>query len=184
MSYHNTKSGRCFPSEKRLAVDLDCTDRTIRTAVKELTDLRYIVTKTKAGEGRSSQYNLWIPAGKKEYKKAENYCRHLRKKTSAKQMNELMKEQQKLSITPGANVTKDAGDSIGSAKKIEQLQSSVIDALGGGAEAWELLLAIDQTSRDQIESSYVKSETRLPKATGKYVDAIRKADDDSTRRRG
>jgi len=176
MSYHNTKTGRCFPSERRLAAHLDRTERTIRTAVRQLTKYGYIVFKTKAGEGRSTQYRLWIPSGKKEYDKAERFCRSYRKKPSAKQMKEPLKEQKRRSRSISKKVVDHVDKDVGNAKKLEALQNAVVQALGGSAEAWEKLQRIDQESRDKIETSYLLGEMALSAATAKHLEAVQSSD--------
>lgn len=59
MNYHNTKTGRCFPSEATLTHALN------RTALRNLEKHKYIRVRRRKGRNGTNQYDLYIPSGKK-----------------------------------------------------------------------------------------------------------------------
>lgn len=84
IEYHNTRTGRCYPSQRRLARDLGVEQRTIRNWISSLSKFGYVSLLPKGGRGGTNAYEIWLPSGKMEFKDAEKALQAIRKRRAAK----------------------------------------------------------------------------------------------------
>jgi hypothetical protein len=167
MSHHNTKTGRCFPSEATLAHALSCTERSIRTALKCLAEHKYIRISRGKGRNGTNQYTLSIPSGKNAYDKAEKLRLSHRKKSSAKPMKKPLKEQEREKARVkfmSEKRQRDNFDESSDAKKQGNLHRKFVERFDNDAKGWELLQSIDAQTLQGIEDQYLGDDTSLNSA--------------------
>jgi DNA-binding transcriptional regulator YhcF (GntR family) len=164
MNHHNTKTGRCFPSEATLAHALGCTERSIRTALKSLEKHKYIRVHRGKGRNGTNQYDLYMPSGKNEYFQAEKTRLSDRKKSSAKPMKEPLKEQER-NIARAKFMSekrqRDSFDEKSDAKKQGQLSGKFVEYIGNDEKGWDLLLRINEQTMLEIENRFLKGDLSL-----------------------
>lgn len=179
MDHHNTITGRCFPSEATLAHALNCTDRSIRTALKNLEKHKYIRVRRGKGRNGTNQYDLTMPSGKNEYDQAAISRQSPRKKSSAKPMKEPLKEQERNIARAkfmSEKMRRDSFDEKSDAKKQEQLSGKFVEYIGNDEKGWELLLRINEQKMLEIENRFLKGELSLNAAVALLLKASRCAE--------
>jgi hypothetical protein len=176
MSHHNTKTGRCYPSEATLAHALNCTERSIRTALKCLAEHKYIRISRGKGRNGTNQYTLAIPSGKNEYDKAEKLRLSQGKKPSAKPMNKPLKEQEREKARVMYMSEKRQRNNIdenSGAKKQGNLHRKVVERFDNESTGWELLQSIDTKTLQGIENQYLEDDKSLNSAVELLLNATR-----------
>ena len=171
--YHNTKSGACFPSLPRLAHDLDCTDRSIRTALRALEVANYMNTQRGQGRNRTNQYDINVLSGKKAYEDREKNRRYDRKTSSPKQMNQNLKEQfpGNPDIPQGCLSHADEQSVEPSiAKKQGCVQRELAERLGAGAKGWGILFNIDDAYRESVELRVIAGAISIEQGVQELID--------------
>lgn len=179
MAHHNTKDGRCYPSEKALAVALDCSDRSIRSALKKLVENKYVRIKRHGGRNGTNQYDLAIPSGKKEYDQAAILRTNRRKPASAKQMKEPLKELERNRARKKFMAEKHLGsvyDEERIAKKKAQLQNAFVERFDNDEVGWNTLFTVDAKALGEIEKRFISGEIKLNTAVSKLLDVSNKQD--------
>ncbi len=164
MYHHNTITGRCFPSEATLADALNRTDRTIRTAIKNLKEHKYIRVRRGKGRNGTNQYDLYIPSGKNEYDQAVKLCLSHRKKSSAKPMKEPLKEQERKKACAkfmSEKRQRDSFDEKSDAKNIAHLNRRFVEHFKNDEKGWELLQKVDAQTLLGIENKYLREGLSL-----------------------
>lgn len=179
MNYHNTKTGRCFPSEATLAHALNCTDRSVRTALKNLEKHKYIRVRRSKGRNGTNQYDLTMPSGKNEYDQAEKTRLSHRKKSSAKPMKEPLKEQER-NIARAKFMSekrhRDSFDEKSDAKKQGDLHRKFVEHFDNDEKGWELLQSIDAKILLGIENKYLSEDVSFNEAVVLLLKASRCAE--------
>jgi hypothetical protein len=174
MSHHNTKTGRCYPSEATLAHALNWSERSIRTALKCLAEHKYIRISRGKGRNGTNQYTLAIPSGKNEYDKAEKLRLSHRKKPSAKPMNKPLKEQEREKARVKYMSEKRQRNNLDKsldAKKQGNLHKKFVERFDIEAKGWELLQNIDVQILQGIEEQYLEDEMSLDSAVAVLFEA-------------
>ena len=179
MYHHNTKTGLCFPSEATLAHALNRTDRTIRTAIKNLEKHKYIRVRRGKGRNGTNQYDLYIPSGKNEYDQAVKSCLSHRKKSSSKPMKEPLKEQER-NIARAKFMSEKRQraslDEKSDAKKQGHLHGKFVEHFNNDEKGWELLQSIDDQSLIEIENKYLREGLGLNSAIALLIKESRCAE--------
>lgn len=150
----NSKTGDCFPSEELMALELNCTDRTIRNALKPLKKYGYIEILHKRGPNGCNRYRVWLPSGNSEYVEAVKSLLKNRKKNAAKPKKE-PKEEKWHGTSPFGMV-----DSLGTdctekrqAELLSQIEAEVLFRLGGNEEAWAKMLVLGAEAFERAADS-------------------------------
>ncbi|MBS9718821.1 helix-turn-helix domain-containing protein [Pseudohalocynthiibacter aestuariivivens] len=173
--YRNSHSGLCNPSMEKLAFDLGCSSRTIRTAIRKLEKFGYVKTKRRWRGTRCNHYDLLIPSGRKAYDIAEEERFNYRKVPADKQKEEKNKEKRHFerrnsgTFAPTARIEVSAKES---AKKLEAVHLKVVDLLGGGNQGWERFGCIPDEKRDCIDQLFRNGTLDKDQAVKKMLEAL------------
>lgn len=173
--YRNSQSGRCYPSQEKLAFDLGCTTRSVRKALRLLESTGYVRTERHWRGTRSNHYELLIPSGRAAYDKAEEMRFENRNEFSRKQSKENKNKKKKISGNTGRFRTSGRAEPERRkvAKKIEGLTADVVHRLGGGSKAWEGAMSIEADAREEIEQLYLEGKIDLRTAAANWIDRLR-----------
>ncbi len=169
-------SGPAFPSHKRLAAEIGCTDRTVRNAINQLARAGYLTVQKKAGPGGTNFYWPWIPSGRKEHQEAEARCTNSRKPVAYKTSKENSKESKSLSryldrTQPRRTaIAKNAED----LDKRAALETHIVESLGGGRDAWLNLISLDESVFQDTLDKVIDDKLSVDEATRRIADACRR----------
>ena len=169
IEHHNTKTGRCDPSEIGLAAALGCSERTIRAALRELEKLGFITVHRRAGGNGRNAYSLNFPTGKSEYASAVEKRVRLRKKSAVEPKKEPKKKPLKrprpnFGSTNNAFMRMTEDDIKKLSENRAQLEAALCEQFGGGAEGWDVIMKIDASILDQAAGAIYSQERDIPAA--------------------
>ena len=172
LKYHNQKTGQCNPSEERLGLDLGYSDRSIRTALRELDDIEYIDIRRGGGRRISNQYYPILIGGKNEYLNAEKLRFETRKAASAEKKKEKKKEQNAKaeSMPPQPVRTKPAARDVSEAEKM--LESAFLAMFPDRQEGHAQLVKAPSGTWNELVEELADGVTDIHGAVERLINAL------------
>lgn len=172
LDHHNSRTGLCFPSLKTLATSLCCEDRTVRSAIRLLEEYRYIKTYRGCSPYGTNQYELLMPSGKDEYKRAEKRLQDYRKNNSAKSTKE---PSNKPDGTQNDGVRRKGQGPTGrkevpaSRARRKCLEDELLRHLGGGEDAWNKMFEIPEAEIERAVQSMKGTESSIQEVASRLL---------------
>ena len=165
--YHNSKTGACYPSVPRVAADIGLSGRTVRLSLRRLEKAGYIETHQRSGRNGTNAYDLKIPTGKSTWSEPEEMSAPVRKPDSSKQMNrtnEKNRDDRKTKSATEPPLSCPSKERAEATRNRQDLQNALVERLGKGEVAWNLLLDADQDGLRTIEDAWMKDELSMEEA--------------------
>ncbi len=173
--HRNSRNGLCFPGLEVIAFDLNCSTRTVRSALRLLESTGYIKTERRWRGTRSNRYDLFIPSGRMAYDQAEEERLNYRNGSSRQQRKENNNEQRGRSPGNTGRVrptNRPRPNERQNAKNIGALHAKVLETSGGGDVGWEIAMGIEDGAREAIECAYQSGALDLAQAVSDWVDRL------------
>lgn len=171
----NVSKGSCYPSEALIARELNCTERTVRSAIRNLRAQGYIQVTRNGGPRGANLYVTWLPRGKSEYKAAERKCHETRKLVSAKPLKKTIKETKKsVGASSGQSTLCKNGEkshlSIG--KLRAELEQRFVSRYGFREDIWSKLADLEEAVWNEVAGKIQVGEVTLDEGVSDLLRAI------------
>ncbi len=174
IDHHNHRTKQCNPSQETLALALDCSTRSVRTAQNELETAGLIKVIKGPGIPAPNNYEInFFQGDKHAYRQAEKSCLLRRKKSSGKPK----KEPKKLLLRKRAIKTSQekATDALygtrGIAHSRARLESAVVQRLGDTERGYLALGALPDEMLDALAAAVRSDELSFGKAVTQILEA-------------